>query len=311
MNGDFKHVWKRLWSELWIPLADNRPHPELLFADIYRGLKRPPSPPEEPEQPSADAFDAGGNLADPVVKAKFDSYRNLLDEYQKDRSDFELASTGQGSREALRNLLRSKADTELDAVVCLAKTYSTLVDLEDPELVLRFRSLIIEAIDTYSLGYVLVEPFVLVPTVPGVVSRLFQEMRRLTYNDPHLQQLHGEYEESCIDLNTEPTSGRIKSCIQKQFILVEGVAKQTFNVSGTTLGAICDQINLWPHATIKEVGKKLYGFRSDYPGLGHAGNPNATLRDVDLKDFIAISCMLAGLYPYLHAGMDSAVVYRG
>jgi len=311
MNGDFKHIWRRLWSEIWLPLADDRKHPELFFADIFRALKRAPSPPAELEKPDDSAFDSDGNLVDPAARAEFDSYRKALDEYQKDRSDYELASTGQGSREALRNLIRSKANSELEALACLAKTYATLVELDDPDLTERFKSLIAEAIDTYNLGYVLVDPFILAPTVPGVISRLFQEMRRLSYLDDHLHQLYVDYEESCIDLNSGPTSGRIKSCIQKQFILVEGAAKRTFNVNGNTLGAICDQINLWPHVTLREVGKKLYGFRSDYPGLGHAGNPDAVLRDVDLKDFVALSCMLAGLYPYMHAEIDSGIVYRG
>lgn len=311
MNGDFRHVWKRLWSEIWLPLAEGRRHPEMLFADLYRGLQRPPSPPAEPERPEEGAFDLQGNLVDPAAIAELENYQRAVESYQLARSNYELASTGKGSKDALRDLIRGKADIELEALACLSKTYATLSDLEDPELLDRFRELVAEAIDTYNLGYTLVEPFILAPTVPGVISRLFQEMKRLAHLDGHLSQLYDEYEESCIDLCTDPTSGRIKSCIQKQFILVEGVAKQTFNVNGATLGAICDQINLWPHVTLREVGKKLYGFRSDYPGLGHAGNPQAALREIDLKDFVALSCLLAGLYPYMHAEIDPVVLYRG
>ncbi|SFI64622.1 hypothetical protein SAMN04515648_0952 [Phyllobacterium sp. CL33Tsu] len=311
MNGDFKHVWRRLWSELWVPLAENRRHPELLFADIYRGLKRPPVPPVEPERPDEAAFDADGNLTARVAIAAFESYQRSLEEYQLARSNYDLAATGKGSRDALRNVVVGEVESELASLVCLSKTYTALVDLEEPELLVRFKRLVGEAIDTYNLGYRLVDPFILAPTVPGVISRLFQEMKRLSSLDAHLRQLCDEYEESCIDLSSDPTPGRIKNCIQKQFIFVEGVGKRTFNVNGTTLGAICDQVNLWPHVTLKEIGKKLYGFRSDYPGLGHAGNPDAVLREVDLKDFVALSCLLAGLYPYMHAQIDPAVLYRG
>lgn len=311
MNGDFKHVWKRLWSELWLPLAEDRRHPEMVFADIYRGLKRPPVPPTEPGRPQEDAFDAEGTLTDPAAKAEREVYQRALEAYQLDRSNYELASTGKGSREALRDLIRGKGNTELEALACLSKTYTTLVDLEEPELLSRYKQLVAEAIDTYSLGYRMTDPFILAPTVPGVISRLFQEMKRLSTFDAHLAQLCNEYEESCVDLSADPTPGRIKNCIQKQFIFVEGVAKRTFNVNGTTLGTLCDQVHHWPHVTLREVGKKLYGFRSDYPGLGHAGNPDAVLREVDLKDFVALSCLLAGLYPYMHAQIDPVVLYRG
>jgi hypothetical protein len=74
---------------------------------------------------------------------------------------------------------------------------------------------------------------------------------------------------------------------------------------------MCGQISTWPHATIREALKRLYGFRSDYPGLGHAGNPAGVLRELDARDIVAIGVVLAGFVPYLSDQLNSRVVYGG
>ena len=49
-------------------------------------------------------------------------------------------------------------------------------------------------------------------------------------------------------------------------------------MTGTTLGAICNQVGTWPHDKLKEAMKDLYGFASDYPGIRHGGTPANALR---------------------------------
>ena len=46
-----------------------------------------------------------------------------------------------------------------------------------------------------------------------------------------------------------------------------------------TLGVICNRWACWPHITVRESLKKLYGFCSDYPGIRHPGHPEAKLRE--------------------------------
>jgi hypothetical protein len=310
MSGGFKKIWKRLWTELWVPLAETQGHAELFFADIYLGLTRAPRPPVEPNMPPPEAFDGEGNLIDQGQLEIMEKYRTDLAEYQTLRSDYELASNGQGSKEALRKILRSKGETEIDALACLNKVYLVIQGMEEPDLVALYVRMLREIIDTYNIGYILVDPFILAPTVPGVMSRLFGEIKRLSDRDTHIQQLFRDYEEACVDLSSGATSGRIKSCIHKQFMLSEAIAKQTSNTKEKTLGAMCDEIKTWPHVTIKDVAKKLYGFRSDYPGFGHGSNPE-TAREVDLRDFFGISCMLIGLLPYINADINVDAIYRG
>jgi hypothetical protein len=83
-------------------------------------------------------------------------------------------------------------------------------------------------------------------------------------------------------------------------------------VTCQTLGEMCGQISSWPHTTVREALKRLYGFRSDDPGLGHAGNPTGALRDLDARDIVAIGVVLAGFVPYLSGDrMNSRMVYGG
>ena len=57
--------------------------------------------------------------------------------------------------------------------------------------------------------------------------------------------------------------------------------------------------------------KKLYGFSSNYPGIRHAGNPDAALREIEMRDMVAMSALLAGFAPYLTETFDHEKIYRG
>jgi hypothetical protein len=107
------------------------------------------------------------------------------------------------------------------------------------------------------------------------------------------------------------SDGRIKTCIQKQVNLLEAIGRGAPGVTGTTLGAICNQVGTWPHEKLKEAMKDLYSFASDYPGIRHGGTPANALRAVDMRDMVAVSILLAGFTPYLSDALDADVVYRG
>jgi hypothetical protein len=138
-----------------------------------------------------------------------------------------------------------------------------------------------------------------------------QQLRIVSLQDAHLQGLLAEFEEAFRDLKTGLSQARIKTCRQKQFNLLEAVGGTFPGVTNQTLGDMCGQINSWPHATVRDSLKRLYGFRSNYPGLGHAGNPGGVLRELDARDIIAIAILLAGFVPYLSSQLDSGVVYGG
>jgi hypothetical protein len=88
-------------------------------------------------------------------------------------------------------------------------------------------------------------------------------------------------------------------------MLLEAIAATTDAVTTHTLGDMCNQLTSWPHATIKESLKRLYGFASDYPGIRHAGNPAGKLRGVETRDLAALSILLMGYAPYLSNSLET------
>jgi hypothetical protein len=179
-----------------------------------------------------------------------------------------------------------------------------LDDLQGDELANRYFGLLSDFIEKYSLGYSLRRPCALSPTLPGMFADLVSALRRLTSTNEHLAALYRAHEEAVRDLRFGATDERIKTCISKQFMLLEAIAAAD-NVAGKTLGDMCDQVASWPHATIKDSLKKLYGFASDYPGIRHAGNPAGQLRGIETRDIAALSILLMGYSPYLTAALQT------
>jgi hypothetical protein len=52
-------------------------------------------------------------------------------------------------------------------------------------------------------------------------------------------------------------------------------------------------------------------FSLRYPGIRHGGNPDGVLRNIDMRDMVAMSILLAGFTLYLSNGLYPDVVYRG
>ncbi len=130
----------------------------------------------------------------------------------------------------------------------------------------RFFDLFTQFLEKFSLRYDLRRPFMLCPTLPGVFSSLMGNLRGVANQDSHMNVLMNESEDAIRDLRHGRTDGRIKTCMSKQFMLLEALCSKSPDVNGKTLGSMCDELNAWPHATVKESLKKLYGFASDYPG---------------------------------------------
>ncbi|MCC3588008.1 restriction endonuclease subunit S [Microcoleus sp. PH2017_30_WIL_O_A] len=95
-----------------------------------------------------------------------------------------------------------------------------------------------------------------------------------------------------------------------QFMLLEAIGSKYLGKDGQTLGTICKQIS-FPHSALKEALSKIYGFASDYPGIRHGGNPDSAIRDIDMREMVVMSILLAGFTPYLTNQINADVVYRG
>jgi hypothetical protein len=310
MNGELLPVWDRSWQEVWLPLSKSSVAPEDLFVELVGGLAVPPQQPTAPAAPPASTFDVEGVLVDLIALNARQEYEVAIGKYTERRSEFETALTsGAMARSFFRKLL-STVSGEASAINFLELAHATLVAYGDGNLTARFRKLVGDFIARFSLRYELRGNFSIHATIPGVFTKLISELKKLAATDPHLKDLLFEFEEAFGDLKSDQTQARIKTSLQKQFNLLEALGQKYPGVSETTLGAICNQLD-WPHATIKEVGKKLYGFRSNYPGLGHAGSASSVLRQLEMKDFVSLSLMLASLTTYLTRGLDSDRCYTG
>lgn len=218
------------------------------------------------------------------------------------------------SREAFDGTRAGDFTGERGLVGFFESVYSTLEEFENPgddALTNRYFNLLSAFIEKFSLRYDLRRPCIMCPTLPGVFASLVRDLRALTSQDPHLDALMKDFENSMRDLRHDSSDGRIKTCIQKQVNLVEALGRSFPGVTGTTLGRICDQVGTWPHEKLKAAIKDLYGFASDYPGIRHGGTPGSALRPVDMRDMVAMSILLTGFTPYLESRLSAAAIFGG
>lgn len=222
-----------------------------------------------------------------------------------------IINNQQKSLEVFENTRAKDIAGERALVEFLESAHDVLEELGGDELSNRYFILLTAFIEKFSLRYDLRRPCILCPTLPGVFSSLVRDLRVMTGTDLHLDALMKEYENAIRDLRYDCSDGRIKTCIQKQVNLLEAIGRTYPGVTEGELGGMCRQIKSWPHSAVKAALGNLYGFASDYPGIRHGGTVRSVLRDVDMRDMVAISIVLAGFTPYLSDRINADQVYRG
>lgn len=273
MRGELTYVWSETWREIWLPLIDHEGVPNDIFCELYRELA-----------PTLKLIPSIEELAD------------IIDNPRQSREAFEK-SGGMAFGE------------EKKLVVFFESAHQALEDLGGDELSNRYFNLLARFLEKFSLRYDLRRPCALCPTLPGVFASLMRNLRVIANQDSQMASLMNEFEDAIRDLRHGQTDGRIKTCMNKQFMLLEALGASSPEVTANTLGNMCDELNGWPHATVKESLKKLYGFASNYPGIRHGGNSAGKLRDVDMRDLVAMSIMLAGFTPYLSNELNIDMMY--
>lgn len=281
MRGELIGVWADTWREIWLPLVeepltdDGEGLPEDIFCELYRTLAPALSPPPSVE-----------NLAD------------IIDNPEQSREAFEAI--------AANDLVGERA-----LIGFFEEVHSVLEDLGGNELTNRYVDLLSCFVEKFNLRYDVRPPCMLCPTLPGLFAGLVCDLRALTSQDRHLDQLMKEYEDSVRDLRFGCTDGRIKTCIGKQFMLLEAIGALDPGVTKNTLGDMCEQLDSWPHATIKKALKNLYGFASDYPGIRHGSRAKGVLRAIEMRDMVAMSILLTGFTPYLERRLSGDAIFGG
>lgn len=276
MRGEFIGIWSELWRQVWARLARHKNAPDDLFCELYRELE-------------------------PAFVARLDAATELA----------AIVDDPARARVAFRSTRASALKGELAVIQFLERAHRPIVEMGRDALANRYFLLIEQFIEKFSLRYDLRRPFSLHPTLPGVFARLIRELRLAVAHDPALLALLRDFDEAIRDLKGDPSSGKIKTCIQKEMNLLEAITKACPGITAGTLGDMCNQVGTWPHATIKEAAKKMYGFASNYPGIRHAGNAQSAIREIELRDMVAVSVLLAGFLPYLSDTISADKVYNG
>ena len=275
MRGEIIGVWSETWREIWSKLAKHSDAPTDLFGELYREL-------------------TGAFITPPDVTALAD----IVDDPDQ-------------ARLAFRKTKAVAFRGELALLEFLENAHAVTTDLGGDPLSNRYFLLVESFLEKYSLRYDLRRPFTLHPTLPGVFSRLIRDLKTATSQDAALHTLMREFEEAVRDLRSDRSSGKIKTCIQKQVNLLEAIGKLCPGVTSNTLSGICNQVGTWPHDTVKDAMKSMYGFTCDYPGIRHAGTPANALREIEMRDLVAVTVLLAGFSPYLTDLINSDTIYRG
>lgn len=218
------------------------------------------------------------------------------------------------SREVFERTRASTFSGERALATFLERAHEICDDLGGDPLANLYFNLLDAFIAKFSLRYDLRRPCTLCPTLPGMFASLVRDLRSLSSQDSELDEIMKDFEEAVRDLRFGPSSGRIKTCITKQVMLLEALASMAPEVTKGALGDMCEEIGNWPHPAVRESLKKLYGFASDRSGIRHGKSRKRAKRAdraMDMRDMVAMSILLAGFTPYLSDQLDAEVVYRG
>lgn len=281
MRGEFIGVWAETWREIWQPLIeqslaeDDVGLPEDIFCELYRALAPALSP-----CPSVE------DLAD------------IIDDTVQ-------------SREALEAVTANDIVGERALAKFFETAHDALEELGGIQLTDRYFGLLSGFIEKFSLRYDLRRPCTLCPTLPGMFTGLLRELDALSTTDQNIGKRLRDFKEAMQDLRMGPTEGRISNCVMKQVMLLEAVASASGEAAGSDLAALCKALEHWPHPAVRQSLLNLYGFASDFPGVRHGTPSNGMERDIDMRDMVAMSILLAGFTPYLTHGLNPDVVYQG
>ncbi len=272
MRGEFVPIWSETGEAIWRQLTEEEGVPSDVYCELYREL--------------ANAF---------AVVPSIEGLADIIDDPLQ-------------SRQAFLDSSHTQFSSEKALVRFFEATYDVLDEFQGVTLANRYFDLLANFIEKYSLGYSLRRPCLLSPTLPGMFADVSSALKTLCERNTHISELYRAHEEAVKDLRFGASEERIKTCLNKQFMLLEGIACISEGINSSTLGVLCDKVQSWPHSTVRESLKKLYGFASDYPGIRHGGNPVGKMRGVDPRDFAALSIVLTGYTLYLTSALQTNLV---
>lgn len=336
MRGEFVGVSEEIIPEIFEPLQNLVTEEDFELDDLWIDLLREAIPePQPPIEPNYSAFDEEGQIYLPGDLEAYEQYRRALEAHQQRLEAYTDAATdGALAWAFIISFFQHLTTTEKQLVKAIEDAFVPFQDHGGDALSNEYFRQVERFVEKFSLRYDLRRPtnergFTLHPTLPGLFSRLLRNLKANTNQDPALADLMFDFEEAVRDLKEERTSRRIKQCIAAQFNLFEAILTQhpdviayneevaRHNAAGqggrrrtiNTFGAMCDKAQVWPHDELMTSAKSLYKFASDYPGIRHGGTPAHQKREIDMRDMISMTIVLAGFSPYFSASIDPDSIY--
>lgn len=289
MRGELRFATDRILLEVWQPLLNIEDCPENLLGEIYVSLS------EFLLEPTAVFVrEEDGSIHDVSIRI--------------DVRAAEAASDSLAAETFLGALTAEDFQSEGHVLRGIEAVHETVADLGGDVFVEAHLALLRAFVERFNLRYYLDDDAKFWVTFPGIAAVIFRELRGAALEHPHLSQELDAFEHALAECLKDPIETRIKTAIQKQFNVVEAFGARHPSVSGNTLGRMLDEVASWPHATLPEVGKGLYKFACDYPGIRHGGTFESALRPLDLRDLVGVAMSLVGLTPYLSDGFEKSVV---
>jgi hypothetical protein len=321
MRGEFAGIKDEIIRGIFEPLIDAMSDDDFQDEDLWGDLFREAIPaPIAPTPPFFTEFDEDGNIylqADLEARAAYDAasaaYQERLEAYSDASNRSDLAW------QYLVDFFQHDDTTEPQIVTAIEDAFEAIEDYGGGELANSYFVTVRDFLEKFSLRYDLRRPangreMTLHPTLPGMFARLIRDLKQITSQQAALNGLMQDFEESLRDLKAEQSPRKIRQCRAAQFNLLEALLKQhpdvvAFNATArreaNTFGAMCDRTVVWPHEQIKESAKGIYRFANDYPGIRHAGTAASQLREIEMRDLVSVTIMLAGFTPYFTDALDA------
>lgn len=267
MIGNLRDRWEFTWYDIWEPLGNLPQAPRDLYIQLYRSSL-------------------------PFFRKK--PLRQLVDE---------IVNTPELAFTAFQSIRGGQFRDEMAAVQFLEEVHVIILETTSKILLRRYKEYVKRYLGKYNLRYEVAPPFSLRVRLPAIYADIYEHLRQLNASSPHLTVLMDDFELSFSDFVRTRAQKDFKISLARASNYAEGIASESLNIQGGTLGVMCNQLAVWPHASIREAVKHLYKFCCDYPAIRHGGSPGSKIRDLEIKDTIIISALFFAASGYLHQGL--------
>lgn len=293
MRGTLLSTWDFAWEEIWL-LVQAEPNEEGIAADVYlQGLEIP-----EDFEPHADLLAA---IYQEAVKA-------LRPEVLLEMGYSQIAVDAEAALRLFRDLRSTQFESEASLVNLYEGAYETIGEY-DELLSRRYLALLKAFVEKYNLRYEIDDRGSLTPTIPGCFASLFEELSSACAAHGNTPNFLDDLGHAYKDLRADKSDARVRVYISRLTNLFESILSNHPDARSGLLGEASAGLRSWPHRAVQKSLASLYGFASDYPGIRHAGNSASRLRDLDMRDVVAMTVILSGYAPYLIDQLDCEDIY--